>query len=104
MSNEQYLSPQVQRTLKAIELMAGHEVYGIEPKKLAKLVGCSGSDLTRVLANLEHQGWAEKLTTNTQRWRLNKKPVHICNTVSHNFTSAIRDLQLEQTKYNGVTS
>ncbi|TQF69577.1 hypothetical protein [Pseudoalteromonas luteoviolacea] len=102
MSN--YSSAQIQRTLVAIELMAGHEVYGIEPKTLATQLGCSGSDVTRILANLREAGWAEPLRNDNQRWRLNKKPVHICNTVSHNITNAIRDLQIEQSKYSEVTA
>ncbi|KZN57628.1 hypothetical protein N473_07060 [Pseudoalteromonas luteoviolacea CPMOR-1] len=101
MSN--YSSPQIQRTLVAIELMAGHEVYGIEPKALAEQLGCKGPEVTRLLANLREAGWAEPLRNDNQRWRLNKKPVTICNKVAHSFTTAIRDLQIEHTEYSGVT-
>ncbi|NSY36604.1 hypothetical protein CKO50_17210 [Pseudoalteromonas sp. HM-SA03] len=95
----QYISAQIQRVLATIELMAGREIEGAEPGKLAAELGCSPADMTRVLANLEHADWAERLTTNQNRWRLHKKPVQISNTVAHSFTMAINGLQIERNNY-----
>ncbi|NSY36512.1 MarR family transcriptional regulator [Pseudoalteromonas sp. JC28] len=99
MSNERYLSPQVLRVLAAVELMAGKELNGVEPKLLAQELDTSPADVTRILANLAHAGWAERLTTNQNRWRLHKKPVQISNTVAHSFTMAINGLQIERNNY-----
>ncbi|MBQ4853009.1 hypothetical protein [Pseudoalteromonas sp. MMG012] len=97
--NSKYISPQVQRVLKVIELMAGHEVEGVESGKLAAELECLASDMTRVLINLEQAGWAERLSTNQNRWRLHKKPVQISNTVAHSFTTALSALQIERNNY-----
>ncbi|MEK0158658.1 hypothetical protein WLQ65_05795 [Pseudoalteromonas piscicida] len=99
MSNDRYLSPQIQRTLATIELLCGHEVNGVEAGKLAVELNCTPSDMTRVLKNLEHADWAERLTTNQNRWRLHKKPVQVSNTVAHSFSTAISDLQIERNNY-----
>ncbi|MCF2910769.1 MarR family transcriptional regulator [Pseudoalteromonas sp. DL2-H2.2] len=99
MSNSQYISPQVQRVLATIELMAGKEIDGVEPGKLVAELGCSPADMTRVLANLEQAGWAERLKNNAQRWRLHAKPVQISNTVAHTYRTALNDLQIESNKY-----
>lgn len=99
MSN-QYLSAQVQRVLKTIELMAGHEIEGVEPGKLAQALKTSGADITRILTNLEHSGFAERLPSNAKRWRLHKSLVQISNTVENNFRTALRQLQTEANNYN----
>lgn len=98
--SEQYLSAQVQRVLKAVELMAGRELQGIEPKQLATELDTSGADITRILANLEHAGWAERVPANNKRWRLHKKLVQLSNTVDHNMKTALRELQTEYNNYS----
>ncbi|WP_046007433.1 MarR family transcriptional regulator [Pseudoalteromonas rubra] len=94
-----YISPQVQRTLKALTLMAGNEVEGIEPKQLAEALETSNADVTRILANLVKAGFAERLPKNDKRWRLSKALVQLSNTVDHNFTNALRELQQEAINY-----
>ncbi|MBB1386600.1 hypothetical protein H5119_13800 [Pseudoalteromonas sp. SG45-5] len=98
--SEKYLSAQVQRVLKTIELMAGHEIDGVEPGKLAQALNTSGADVTRILTNLEHGGFAERLPSNAKRWRLHKSLVQISNTVENNFRTALRQLQTEANNYN----
>lgn len=98
--SERYLSAQIQRVLATIELMAGREIEGAEPGKLAAELGCSPADMTRVLANLEHAGWAERLTKNQQRWRLHKKPVQVSNTVAHTYATALNSLRIERDNYS----
>ncbi len=98
--SKQYLSAQVQRVLKTIELMAGHEIEGVEPGKLAEALQTSGADVTRILTNLEHAGFAERLPTNPKRWRLGKVLVQLSNTVEDNFRTALRQLQSDANNYN----
>lgn len=96
----QYISAQVQRVLTAIELMAGKELDGVEPKQLAKELDTSPADVTRILANLAQAGWAERLPGNEKRWRLHKKPVQLSNTVDHNMKNVLRNLQQEYNNYS----
>jgi len=98
--SEKYLSAQIQRVLTCISLMAGNEIEGIEPGKLAVALDTSPADVTRILANLEHAKWAERLPTNEKRWRLHRKPVQLSNTVEQNFRDNIRALQNEANNYN----
>lgn len=99
-ANDKYISNQVQRVLLCIQLMAGNEIEGVEPGKLAIALKTSPADVTRILANLEHAKWAERLPKNDKRWRLNKKPVQLSNTVEENFRNNIRALQTEAANYN----
>lgn len=78
MSDEagKYISEAQQRLLKLIQLLSGHELEGLAPGDIAKLNGCSPSQVTRDLANLKAFGWAEQLPS-TQRWRLGPDIVRI---------------------------
>ncbi|WP_440053345.1 MarR family transcriptional regulator [Pseudoalteromonas sp. T1lg65] len=96
----QYVSAQIQRVLTTIELMAGHEIDGVEPKQLAAELSTSPAEVTRILANLSEAGWAERLPANERRWRLHKKPVQLSNTVDHNMKTILRNLQLESNNYS----
>lgn len=98
--SEKYLSAQIQRVLQCIELMAGNEIEGVEPGKLATAIKTTPADVTRILSNLEHAGWAERLPSNTKRWRLHKKPVQLSNTVEQHFRDNLRALQAEANNYN----
>ncbi|NRA56268.1 MAG: Rrf2 family transcriptional regulator [Gammaproteobacteria bacterium] len=101
MSNEsQYLSDQVQRTLNVMFVMAGHEAQGISPSELAKLVGTSPANITRVLANLKHAQFVELLPSNNSRWRLAPKFVQIANTVTINIKQAMQQLDIDQRNYS----
>ena len=53
-----------QRILKTISVMFGHEIDGLAPGQIAKLVGCTASSTTRDLFNLEKAGMAERLPHN----------------------------------------
>ena len=100
MSNNesQYISEQVQRTLKVMVIMAGREVHGISPSELAKLAETSPANITRILANLRLAQFAQQLPSNSSRWRLAPKFVQIANTVTLNLNQA--QLQLEQDQRN----
>ena len=71
-----YISASKQRLLRAMQALAGHELEGLAPADLAKLIGCNAPDVTRDMANLEHFGWAERMQP-TGRWRLGPDIVRI---------------------------
>lgn len=76
MADDKYISDAQQRLLLLIETLSGNEMEGLAPGQIAKLNGCSPSQVTRDLSNLRHAHWAEQIGT-TGRWRLGTKPVHI---------------------------
>lgn len=95
-----YISEQVQRTLRIISVMVGHEVHGISPGDIARFAKTSPAMVTRVLANLEAQKFAEELPNNKNKWRLGKCFVQIANTVSLNLNQAQQQLQQDQHNYS----
>ena len=76
MADEKYLSDAQQRLLQLILTLSGNEIEGLAPGQIAKLAGCSPSQVTRDLANLRHMGWAEQIETSA-RWRLGPEIVQI---------------------------
>lgn len=90
--SEQYISDQVQRTLRIIRAMAGNEVSGISPTEIAKKTKTSASNVTRVLANLEAQRFVERLPGDNKRFRLAAAFVQIANTVTIGLTRAKQQL------------
>ncbi len=68
--NLNYISDNVQRTLKVQEALQGHELMGITPGNIAKQTGITPSNVTRCLHNLAHHGTAERHPTVEGRWRL----------------------------------
>ncbi|RJX32321.1 MAG: hypothetical protein C4516_04270 [Oxalobacter sp.] len=59
-----YISDSQQRILKTVLVLFGHEIDGLAPGQVAKLVGTSASNATRDLANLIHIGIAERVPHN----------------------------------------
>lgn len=100
--NSAYISDQVQRTLRVIRAMTGHEIHGMSPAEIAKLVNTNPVNVTRTLANLEAQKFVERLPKNDSRWRLSAAFVQIANTVSLNFNTAQQQLQQDQHNYSRV--
>lgn len=98
-----YISNQVQRTLRVIRIMAGKEISGISPTELSKLAKISASDVTRVLANLEAQQFVERLPADNKRYRLAVALVQLSNTVAQNFTQAQLQLQQDQHNYSRIS-
>lgn len=100
--NEQYLSHSMLRVLRCISAMAGHEAHGVTPGELAKQLEESASNITRLLANLEHLQFAERCPWDAGRWRLSKAMVQIANTVALNFSAAQRQFAQDQQHYQLV--
>ena len=76
MSDDKYLNDAQQRLLQLIVCLSGNEIEGLAPSEIARLQGCSPSQVTRDLANLKHMGWAEQLP-HTGRWRLGPEIVQV---------------------------
>lgn len=66
---ERYISNQVQRVLRILKHLGGHEVDGLAPGEISKSLDISPANVTSALANLKHAGLAEQLP-NINRWRL----------------------------------
>lgn len=99
-NDSQYISEQVQRTLKVISVMAGREVQGISPSELARIAQTSPANITRIMANLKQASFAERLPSDPNRWRLAPKLVQIANSVSLNLNQAQLQLQQDQQNYS----
>lgn len=63
------------RALRALLILAGHELEGLTPTQFAKALGITPSLATRDLWNLQHAGFAEQLANGN--FRLGPKPVQI---------------------------
>ena len=96
-----YTNTSQQRFLQLVDLLAGHELQGLEPSAIAKALGCTASVTTRDLDNLRTAGWAE-LHPNGRTWRLTPHVVEI----SLKHASAIRagrqDLSDVEQRYSRV--
>ena len=92
--SSKYTSDQVQRTLKALRAMVGFETQGISPSELAKRIDEKpGANITRILANLEEAGLAEKLPANDKVWRLTAVFAQASNTIAINLREAEQRIQ-----------
>jgi DNA-binding IclR family transcriptional regulator len=64
-----YTSPSQQRLLSVQRLLAQHSVSGLSISQIAEALQATSPSITRDLANLEQQGFAERLPNNSERWR-----------------------------------
>lgn len=93
-----YISDGQQRLLGLIKALAGHEVNGLAPAQIAKANNCSAPAVTRDLANLKAQGFAEQIT-DTGRWRLGPAMVQIATSFATGLTRASTRLAEVQNRY-----
>lgn len=98
--NQSYISDQVQRTLRIVKVLAGHEITGMSPTLIAEQVETTKSNVTRAIANLELIQWVERVPGNDEKFRLSAGMVQIANTVAANFHQALLQLQQDQHNYN----
>ncbi|MBL4831626.1 MAG: hypothetical protein JKY55_17295 [Aliivibrio sp.] len=99
-NDENYKSRQMQTLLLATKVLAGKETVGISPKELAAALNTSPSDIRRIMANLALSGYAERLPSNPNLWRLGKAWVQIANSAALAFSQAQQQLQQEQYNYS----
>jgi DNA-binding IclR family transcriptional regulator len=76
MSGTDYTNDAQQRILKLLMLLAGHELLGLSPSRIATELQASPSQVTRDLQNLKTAGFAE-LVQDTGGWRLAPRVVEI---------------------------
>jgi DNA-binding IclR family transcriptional regulator len=89
-----YTNAAQQRVLKALMVLAGHELEGLAPAQVARALHTSQSNATRDLANLLESGLAERLDSN--RWRLSPRLVQIAK--AHTEALARYEANLEEVK------
>ena len=65
------------RVLRLIELLAGKEFDGVRPGELAKALGVNAATITRDMADLADEGFAERVPGREEAWRLGPKTVQI---------------------------
>lgn len=76
MSSTDYTNDAQQRILRLVMLLAGHELLGLAPARIASELGASASQITRDLQNLKTAGFAEAVQ-DTGGWRLAPRVVEI---------------------------
>lgn len=76
-----YTNAAQQRVLRALTILAGHEVMGVAAMQLAKALRTSASNVTRDMANLCIAGFAERLDNGN--YRLGPRLIQIAQSHSH---------------------
>ena len=76
MSAADYTNEAQQRILRLLMLLAGHELLGLVPSRIAVELQASPSQVTRDLQNLKTAGLAE-LVQDTGGWRLAPRMVEV---------------------------
>lgn len=66
---------QARTTLRVITLLFGREVTGLRPSEIAKGIQASPSVVTKLMAALEDEGYAERVPGREDAWRLGPKMV-----------------------------
>lgn len=64
-----YTNASQQRVLKVLKALSGHDLYGLTISQLAAMLESNPAQVTKDLANLEMQGFAER---EGERWRHGK--------------------------------
>lgn len=95
---EKYESAQVQRVLKVLLLLGGHELKGLAPGEIAKSLNIPNADTTRALNNLMYAGIAEQIA-DSGRWRLTTKVPQIAVAMLNNLDRAERKLSETRQRY-----
>ena len=86
---------QVRRTLRALTVLFGREVMGLRPSEIAKGIQESPSTVTRLMAAMEQEGYAERVPGREDAWRLGPKLVQ--GAIAHQRGLAEIQRQLNET-------
>jgi DNA-binding IclR family transcriptional regulator len=81
----------VAKVLKALQVLAGHEVQGLAPSELAQRMGVPPSWVSQVMPALEAEHWVERIAE-TGRWRLGVAPMQIGLTAAQHLQRATHEL------------
>ena len=93
-----YTNAAQQRLLQLIDLLAGHELQGLEPGAIAKALHTSNSNTTRDLDNLRTAGWGEQ-TPQGGRWRLTPHVIQFSLRYSANLHAGAQHLRDTEQRY-----
>ncbi|WP_198301549.1 IclR family transcriptional regulator [Vitreoscilla filiformis] len=90
----------VDKTLRALQALAGHEVHGLSPADLAERLKVAPSWISQVMPALEAEHWVERIP-DTGRWRLGVAPVRIGLTAAQHLQRARTELDSLTSRYLG---
>jgi DNA-binding IclR family transcriptional regulator len=65
------------RMLRLIVVLGGHEVDGLRPKQIREAMGIDAAAVTRDLADMKAEGFAERVPGREEAWRLGPKAIQI---------------------------
>lgn len=82
-----YTNASQQRVLLTLKSLIGHEFKGLTITQIALMTESSAVQVTRDLANLELQGFAERI--GDERWRIGKTVLDMFNVYSLNLQANI---------------
>lgn len=99
MNPEKYeRSNQIKNVCRLYIVMSGHTMNGLPPGELAKALDTSPSNMTRMLAQLKHEGFVEEAHI-PGRWRLGPKVVQIAIAYSNEIARAESRLAEVKNRY-----
>lgn len=105
-ADKRFCSAQL-RLLVVIEILSGHEVFGVCLKDVTEALAKSGhrvstSTVLHDLEALEAGRWAERLSDNDKQWRLSAKPFQILNNLTWGLQNATRKVSEVQHNYSRI--
>jgi DNA-binding IclR family transcriptional regulator len=87
-----------QRVLKTMMALFGHEIDGLSPSQIAKVVGTSASNVTRDLHNLIEAGVAERIPHN-DNVRITPRMGQRALAILNNIDNAARRVEETRNRY-----
>ena len=102
MPEEKHRIESVQRAIKALMCLSGHEMEGLTPSQIALATGMTATQVTRTMANLEIGGIAEKIISNN-KWRLAPRLVQVAIAHTNAMDKAERKLNEVKNRYSRET-
>lgn len=98
MSSDKYINAAQQRALRTLLILADHDLDGLTPGEIARMLETLPSNTTRDLANLRLAGLAEMLANG--RWRITPRVAELAQTLQQNLDKARRRLEEIQRRYS----
>ena len=98
--NPDYISTNLQRAFRIVELLVGHEFDGMSMSDIAKGCNTTLSTATRAMANLQHCKWVEPLPSNEKRFRVSPHFASFSNAVNASLSQAQQRLAQDFHNYN----
>ncbi|WP_338457654.1 hypothetical protein ACPUBP_14325 [Methylococcus capsulatus] len=84
------------RMLRLIALLGGHEVDGLRNKQIGTALGIDPPMVTRDMADMESEGFAERVPGREEAWRLGPKAIQIFR--AHTLELERKRARLEETE------